>query len=86
MSTIVIATVLVVGGTTVLRVGYDTRVSNKRDAMFKVVVAGFAMGVILTLVYSAAPTVAVALSWLLIVAALMVNGEALALATKTVFR
>jgi len=86
MSTIVLATVLVVGGTTVLRVGYDTRVSDKPSAMFKVVVAGFAMGVILTLVYSAAPTVAVALSWLLIVASLMVNGEALALASKTVFR
>lgn len=80
MNTSVIATAVIVGGSTALRVAYDTRIGDKPAAYGKIAVGVFALGALLTLVSSSAPSVATAIAWLLIIAALMINGTAVATA------
>jgi hypothetical protein len=85
MSNAVVATVVIVGGTTALRVAYDPAVQNKPAAMTKVAIGGFFMGAILTLIAGVSNGLASALGWLLVVAALMLNGRAVMTATGHVF-
>jgi hypothetical protein len=86
MSNTVLATVVIVGGSTALRVAYDPKVQDKPTAMIKVALGGFVFGAMLTLLSGAAPGLATAIAWLLIVAALMLNGQAIMTATNNVFR
>lgn len=85
MGNTVVATTLIVGGTTALRVAYDSRVSDKPAAMFKIGVGVFALGAILALVSGVAPGLATAIAWLLIIATVMLNAPAIITATQRVF-
>ena len=85
MNTSTIAAVCIIGGSTALRVAYDPKVSDKIGAYGKIAVGAFALGAILALVSSGAPGVATALSWILIAATLIVNGQAVATATGHLF-
>ena len=84
MNTSSIACVVIVGGSTALRVAYDPKVGDKVAAYGKIAVGGFALGAILALVASGAPGVASILAWMLTIAALMINGPAVANATAHV--
>jgi len=84
MNTSSIACVVLVGGSTALRVAYDPKVGDKIGAYGKIAVGGFALGAILALVASGAPGVASVLAWILTIAALMVNGPAVAKAAQSV--
>jgi len=82
VNTSTIAAVLIVGGSTALRVAYDPRVSDKPGAMGKIAVGGFALGALLTLIGAGAPGVSAVLATLLILASLILNGPAIATATS----
>lgn len=79
------AAVLIIAGTTALRVGYDPKVSDKPAALFKVVTAAFILGAALSLLGGAAPGVANVIALTLTIAALMFNGTALTKATTNIF-
>lgn len=85
MNSSVIATVVIVGGTTALRVAYDPNVKDKPPAFIKIAVGVFALGAILTLVASGAPGVATVMGLTLVIASLIINGTAVASATGHVF-
>lgn len=80
-----LATVLIVGGTTALRIAYDAKVKDKPSALFKVAVGAFALGALLTLISGSAPGLANVLAITLVLATLMLNGQAVLSATGHVF-
>jgi hypothetical protein len=80
-----LATVVIVAGSTALRVVYDPKVSDKPGALFKVAVAAFALGALLSLVAGSAPGLADVLGVTLVIASLMLNGNAVLTATGHVF-
>lgn len=86
MNNSVIAATLIVGGTTALRVGFDPKVQDKASAYGKIVIGGFVFGALLTMIASGAPNVANALAVMLIVAALLLNLQAIMSATNHVFK
>lgn len=77
MGNAVIASALIVGGTTALRVAYDPKVGNKPAAYGKIAVGVFAYGAVMTLVAGTAPSLATVIAVTLTIAALFINGAAL---------
>jgi hypothetical protein len=80
-----LATVLIVGGTTALRVLYDPKIADKPGALFKVAVGAFALGALLTVISGSAPGLASVLGVTLVFATLMLNGQAVITASGHVF-
>jgi hypothetical protein len=80
-----LATVVIVGGTTALRVLYDGKIADKPGALFKVAVGAFALGALLTLIEGSAPGLASVLGITLVIATLMLNGQAVITASGHVF-
>lgn len=80
----VIATVAIVGGTTALRVAYETTTDRPR-AFLKIGVGAFALGAILTVLSGAAPGVATVLAVMLVLATLMLNAAAIVTGSQRLF-
>lgn len=86
MNNTVVATVVVVGGTTALRVAYDPAIPNKPAAFTRVALGAFVAGALFTLLSNFSPPLASALAWLLIAATLLINGQVILKASSSFFR
>ena len=84
-STSIVAAVLVTGGSTALRVAYDPKIPDKPAALFRVATGGFILGAVLSLIGGTAPGLATVIAVTLSIAALMLNGTAVMMATGNVF-